>query len=148
MAPAAADRPHFPEMAARAFQDDSGRREPQVRPRTAYSLRHTYICLRLMEGADIYQITKNCRTSVEMIEKYDAAHIKTQRDLRSSACAADEGWRGPVKRVMGKVWARKKLRLASIVLIPHAACRTPHSPYSPPRLPIGTFLSRTCVNDS
>jgi len=45
--------------------------------RTAYSLRHTYICLRLMEGADIYQIAKNCRTSVEMIEKYYAAHIKT-----------------------------------------------------------------------
>jgi len=38
--------------------------------RTAYSLRHTYICLRLMEGADIYQIAKNCRTIVEMIEKY------------------------------------------------------------------------------
>jgi len=37
--------------------------------RTIYSLRHTYICLRLMEGADIYQIAKNCRTSVEMIEK-------------------------------------------------------------------------------
>ena len=36
-------------------------------PRTAYSLRHTYICLRIMEGADIYQIAKNCRTSVEMI---------------------------------------------------------------------------------
>ena len=45
--------------------------------RTAYSLRHTYICLRLMEGADIYQIAKNCRTSVEMIENYYAAHIKT-----------------------------------------------------------------------
>ncbi|MBO6541604.1 MAG: site-specific integrase [Alphaproteobacteria bacterium] len=45
--------------------------------RTAYSLRHTYICLRLMEGADIYQIAKNCRTSVEMIEKYYASHIKT-----------------------------------------------------------------------
>lgn len=43
--------------------------------RTAYSLRHTYICLRLMEGADIYQIAKNCRTSVEMIEKYYASHI-------------------------------------------------------------------------
>ena len=28
-------------------------------PRTAYSLRHTYICLRLMEGADIYQIAKS-----------------------------------------------------------------------------------------
>ncbi|WP_204328562.1 hypothetical protein [Rhizobium leguminosarum] len=33
--------------------------------RTAYSLRHTYICLRLMEGADIYEIDKNCRTGVE-----------------------------------------------------------------------------------
>jgi integrase len=48
--------------------------------RTAYSLRHTYICLRLMEGADIYQIAKNCRTSVEMIEKYYATHLKTTLD--------------------------------------------------------------------
>jgi integrase len=48
--------------------------------RTAYSLRHTYICLRLMEGADIYQIAKNCRTSVEMVENYYAAHIKTSLD--------------------------------------------------------------------
>lgn len=48
--------------------------------RTAYSLRHTYICLRLMEGADIYQIAKNCRTSVEMIETYYAAHLKTTLD--------------------------------------------------------------------
>jgi integrase len=46
--------------------------------RTAYSLRHTYICMRLMEGADIYQIAKNCRTSVEMIEKFYAAHIKNR----------------------------------------------------------------------
>jgi integrase len=44
--------------------------------RTAYSLRHTYICMRLMEGADIYQIAKNCRTSVEMIEQFYASHIK------------------------------------------------------------------------
>ena len=33
-----------------------------------------------MEGADIYQIAKNCRTSVEMIEKYYAVHIKTSLD--------------------------------------------------------------------
>ncbi|TWB15547.1 hypothetical protein FBZ89_114141 [Nitrospirillum amazonense] len=46
------------------------------KPRTAYSLRHTYICMRLMEGADIYQIAKNCRTSVEMIEKHYAIHLK------------------------------------------------------------------------
>ena len=50
------------------------------RPRTAYGLRHPYLCLRLMEGADIYQIAKNCRTSVEMIEKYYAAHIRTSLD--------------------------------------------------------------------
>ena len=48
--------------------------------RTAYSLRHTYICMRLMEGADIYQVAKNCRTSVEMIEKYYASHIKNTLD--------------------------------------------------------------------
>jgi len=48
--------------------------------RTAYSLRHTYICMRLMEGADIYQIAKNCRTSVEMIENYYASHIKNTLD--------------------------------------------------------------------
>jgi integrase len=46
------------------------------RRRTLYSLRHTYVCLRLMEGADIYQIAKNCRTSVEMIQKHYAPHIK------------------------------------------------------------------------
>ena len=50
------------------------------RNRTAYSLRHTYICFRLMEGADIYQVAKNCRTSVEMIEKFYAAHIRTNLD--------------------------------------------------------------------
>jgi integrase len=50
------------------------------RPRTAYSLRHTYICFRLMEGADIYQVAKNCRTSVEMIQKFYAAHLKTNID--------------------------------------------------------------------
>jgi integrase len=48
--------------------------------RTAYSLRHTYICLRLTEGADIYQIAKNCRTSVEMIQKYYASHIASTLD--------------------------------------------------------------------
>jgi integrase len=51
--------------------------------RTAYSLRHTYICMRLTEGADIYQIAKNCRTSVEMIQKFYAAHIKTALDAAS-----------------------------------------------------------------
>jgi integrase len=63
---------------------DAGLKEDREgQRRTAYSLRHTYICMRLMEGADIYQVAKNCRTSVEMIEKFYAAHIKT--NLNASA---------------------------------------------------------------
>lgn len=45
-------------------------------PRVAYSLRHSYICLRLENGADIYQVAKNCRTSVEMIQKNYAIHLQ------------------------------------------------------------------------
>ena len=39
--------------------------------------------MRLKEGADIYQIAKNRRTSVEMIEKFYAAHIKNTLDAAS-----------------------------------------------------------------
>ena len=48
--------------------------------RTLYSLRHSYISFRLLEGADIYQVAKNCRTSVEMIEKHYAVHLKNKID--------------------------------------------------------------------
>ena len=65
--------------------------------RTADSLRHSYICLRLMEGADIYRIAKNCRTSVEMIEKYYAVHIRTALDT-----AAINVRRGRPRRDKGK----------------------------------------------
>ena len=68
---------------AKLKEDREGQR------RTAYSLRHTYICMRLMDGADIYQIAKNCRTSVEMIEKYYAAHIKT--NLNAAAINVRKG---------------------------------------------------------
>ena len=64
-----------------ALLDEEGlKNDREGLPRTAYSLRHTYICMRLMEGADIYQVAKNCRTSVEMIEKFYAAHIKNMID--------------------------------------------------------------------
>jgi integrase len=59
------------------------KRDRDAKSRTAYSLRHTYICMRLMEGADIYQIAKNCRTSVDMIEKFYASHIKSTLDAAS-----------------------------------------------------------------
>ena len=38
------------------------------------------ICMRLMEGADIYQDAKHRRTSVEMIETFYASHIKNTLD--------------------------------------------------------------------
>ena len=62
------------------LEEEGLRLDREGRPRTAYSLRHAYTCLRLLEGADIYPIAKNCRTSVEIIEKYYAAHIKTRLD--------------------------------------------------------------------
>jgi integrase len=76
--------PVFPKTHRQLFNtilDEEGlKTDREGQPRTAYSLRHTYICLRLMEGADIYQIAKNCRTSVEMIEKYYASHLKNTLD--------------------------------------------------------------------
>jgi integrase len=62
--------------------------------RTAYSLRHTYICFRLMEGADIYQIAKNCRTSVEMIEKFYASHLKNMLDAAAINVRRSKGSSG------------------------------------------------------
>jgi integrase len=74
----------FPRIQRELFNtllDELGlKHDREGNPRTSYSLRHTYICFRLLEGADIYQIAKNCRTSVEMIEKYYASHIKNMLD--------------------------------------------------------------------
>jgi len=49
-------------------------------PHTFYSLRHYYISQRLMEGADIYQLAKNCRTSVELVQNTYAIHIANMLD--------------------------------------------------------------------
>jgi integrase len=72
------------------------------RPRTAYSLRHTYVCLRLLNGADIFQIAMNCRTSVEILEKYYAAHIRTHID----ASAINKG------RVHDTEWLEARVTLS------------------------------------
>jgi len=74
----------FPKTHRDLFKEILGelnlRTDREGNTRTTYSLRHTYISMRLIEGADIYQIAKNCRTSVEMIEKYYASHIKDRLD--------------------------------------------------------------------
>ncbi|MBU4567327.1 MAG: hypothetical protein KMY53_12070 [Desulfarculus sp.] len=38
--------------------------------RTLYSLRHTYAIFRLYQGVDVYLLSRNMRTSVEMIQKF------------------------------------------------------------------------------
>ena len=70
--------------------------------RTAYSLRHTYICMRLMEGADIYQVAKNCRTSVEMIEKHYAIHLKNTLDATAINVMRKRAGKAKTKAGAGK----------------------------------------------
>jgi len=64
----------------RILEENDLKFDRQGNRRTLYSLRHSYISFRLLEGADIYQIAKNCRTSVEMIEKHYAVHLKNNLD--------------------------------------------------------------------
>ena len=64
----------------RILEEEGLKFDRQGNRRTLYSLRHSYISFRLLEGADIYQIAKNCRTSVEMIEKHYAVHLKNGLD--------------------------------------------------------------------
>jgi hypothetical protein len=47
--------------------------------------------MRLMKGADIDQIAKSCRTSVEIIKKFHAAHIKTTFDAPARASIGSNG---------------------------------------------------------
>jgi len=70
----------FKKMFNRILNENNLKLDRNGKARTAYSLRHSYICFRLLEGADIYQVAKNCRTSVEMIEKHYAAHLKDMID--------------------------------------------------------------------
>jgi integrase len=76
--------PVFPRFSRSVFNDvlrEEGLKfDRDGLPHTAYSLRHTYISMRLMEGADVYQIANNCRTSVKMIEEHYAVHIKDRID--------------------------------------------------------------------
>jgi integrase len=50
------------------------------RRRDFVSLRHTYIASRLLHGVPVYDVAKNCRTSVTMIENHYARYV-CQRSL-------------------------------------------------------------------
>ncbi len=105
---------HFPkrhhELFDRILSELNLKKDRDGQPRTAYSLRHTYICLRLMEGADVYQIAKNCRTSVEMIEKYYASHLVNTLDTAAINIRKPKRSRAPEpsEELTGKKPSKKK----------------------------------------
>jgi integrase len=70
----------FRELFTRVLNELGLKFDREGNRRTPYSLRHTYICLRLLDGADIYQVAKNCRTSVQMIQDHYAIHLKDMID--------------------------------------------------------------------
>ena len=52
--------------------------------------------MRLLQGADIYQVAKNCRTSVEMIEKFYAIHLKNTLDAGAINVRKPQGLQRPM----------------------------------------------------
>jgi len=52
-------------------------------PRTLYSLRHTAIMFRLTEsqGLDLLSLARNCRTSVEMIDRFYGKHLTGEMNI-------------------------------------------------------------------
>lgn len=73
-------RPFDRDLFNKILEEEGLRYDRDGQRRTAYSLRHTYISMRLMEGASIHMVANNCRTSVQMIEEHYAAHIKDRID--------------------------------------------------------------------
>jgi hypothetical protein len=62
---------------------DTADRPP--RKRDLMSLRHTYICMRLLNGVGVYEIANNCRTSVTMIENHYARWLSSvQSDVNKT----------------------------------------------------------------
>jgi hypothetical protein len=85
-----------------------------------------------MEGADIYQIAKNCRASVEMIEKYYPAH-KTRLDAAAINVMRRHNRRSKTGNTDGGVtnitaFFTRSDREAPSGLLAHRFC--PASPYS------------------
>jgi hypothetical protein len=59
------------------------------------SLRATYICFRLLNGAPIYEVANNCRTSVQVIEDAYAKQLGGSLLKNINATVADHkmiGW--------------------------------------------------------
>ena len=66
---------------ARLLKDCKLDEDNYGRKRDFVSLRHTYIVFRLQQGADIYDIARNTRTSVPIIQKHYARFFKKTKTL-------------------------------------------------------------------
>ena len=54
---------------------------PTNEPRTLYSLRHSAISFRLLDGVDVLTIANNSKTSVEMIQRFYANHLRNEENV-------------------------------------------------------------------
>jgi hypothetical protein len=121
----------YPKRCNRILDKNDLKLDRDDNPRTADNL---YICLRLMDRADIDQITKNCRTSVETIKKFYAAPIKNTLDATAINVMRPRGAKGGkapanggAKDVAGKVPTVKLTAAENLVRNDRArlAARTP-----------------------
>ena len=72
------------------------KKSPSGTPRTLYSLRHTAIMMRLINGSDVDLLTlaRNARTSVDMIERFYARHLDAEMNVEKlHSMKANEGVR-------------------------------------------------------
>jgi len=56
------------------------------KPRTIYSLRHTAIMFRLTskaERVDLLTLARNCRTSIDMIQRFYASHLQAEMNVEN-----------------------------------------------------------------
>lgn len=82
------------------------------------SLRSTYICFRLLNGAPIYEVANNCRTSVQMIQQHYAKYLGGQL-LRNINRNKHDSWekevseKKPTKKTASKKTVAKKAKTVS-----------------------------------
>ena len=63
--------------------------------RSAYSLRHTAICMRIILShgkVNIFNLAKNAGTSVNQIERFYARHLPLSREMAKNLQSFGEGW--------------------------------------------------------
>lgn len=68
------------------------KRDYQGKPRTAGSFRHSYFCFRVLAGADLEELSKNGRTSVDMLKKYYLPHLSGYVDTGKINMRQTRSW--------------------------------------------------------